>query len=243
MSSYLASLFLYSGIILLASVFGGALPLLVRWSRERLQWGLSFSAGAMLGAAFIHMLPEAFREADLWVSGLVLAGFLSLYLLERFIAIHACEVGDCEVHAVGLKAFFGLALHALTEGVALGAALEEPGLGFLVFLAVLTHKTPSSFALTLILVHEGYSRARILWMSAGFILFLPLGGLLYLALGEALSGSAFRGAALAFAGGTFLHIALTDILPEVHRQTKNRLLPAAFVLLGAGVMLLSTLLE
>jgi zinc and cadmium transporter len=243
MSSPLFDLLLYSGSILLASVLGGALPLLVRWSRERLQWGLSFSAGAMLGAAFIHMLPEAFQVSGIWVSGLVLAGFLSLYLLERFIAVHACEVGDCEVHAVGLKAFFGLAVHALTEGVALGAALEEPGLAFLVFLAVLAHKTPSSFALALILIHEGYSRVRVLWMSGGFIVFLPLGGLLYLALGQALGGSAFRGAALAFAGGTFLHISLTDILPEVHRQSRNRLLPAAFVLLGAGVMFLSTLFD
>jgi zinc and cadmium transporter len=241
--SYLSNLALYSTVLLLSSIAGGALPLLVRWSREGLRWALSLAAGAMLGAAFVHMLPEAFRIVGFWASGVVLLGFLALYVLERFLAVHACEVGDCDVHVMGKKAFLGLALHALTEGVALGASLHETRLGLLVFLAVLLHKAPSSFSLSVILLHEGYSRGRILLMNAGFIAFLPLGALLYYAAGEALREPALHGAALAFSGGTFLHIALTDILPEVHREAKGRAAQLFLLLAGAGLMFLTTLLD
>jgi zinc and cadmium transporter len=242
--SYLGNLAVYSALLLVSSLAGGALPLLVQWGRERLQWGLSLAAGAMLGAAFVHMLPEAIETTGLWAGGLVLAGFLALYLLERFLTVHACEVGDCEVHVVGLKAFVGLSIHALTEGLALGASIGDPRLGLLVFLAVLLHKAPSSFALTLILLHEGYSRARILWMNIGFILFLPVGALVYYVAGDALDERLLRGAALAFTAGTFLHIALTDLLPEVHKQSRmRRTLPAVLVLAGVGLMALARLLD
>jgi zinc and cadmium transporter len=241
--AHIGSFLLYTLVLLVSALAAGALPLLVRWSRERLQWALSVAAGAMLGAAFVHMLPEAFRSAGLWVSGLVLAGFLVLYVLERFLTVHACEVGDCEVHVIGIKAFVGLVIHALTEGMALAASLAEPRLGLLVFLAVLLHKAPSSFSLSVILLHEGYGRAKILLMNAGFILCLPLGAALYFVAGDVLQSSSFRGAALAFSGGTFLHIALTDILPEVHRQSKSRIVPVLLVLGGVGIMVLTTLIE
>jgi zinc and cadmium transporter len=236
-------LVLYSAALVVSALVAGVLPLLVTWSRARLRWALSLAAGAMLGAAFIHMLPEAFRAAGFWASGVVLLGFLVLYVLERFLAVHACEVGECEVHVIGVKAFFGLSIHALTEGLALAASMADARLGLLVFLAVLLHKAPSSFSLSVILLHEGYRRGRILLMNAGFVLCLPLGGLLYLLVGDALASEAVRGAALAFSSGTFLHIAFTDILPEVHKEATGRLGQIFMLLAGAGVMFLTTLVE
>jgi zinc and cadmium transporter len=166
----------YSGAILAGSLAGGALPLFQR--RERSDSVLSFSAGVMLGAAFFHMLPEAVLLGGHDVVPWVVAGFLFLFLLERFLLVHVCaepgpsdrlvahpppppqglrehaghdhahEATGCDVHTLGVAAFVGLSLHTLVDGFALGAAHTEPSLGLLVFAAILAHKIPSSVALT-----------------------------------------------------------------------------------------------
>ena len=91
-------------------------------------------------------------------------------------------------------------------------------------------------------LHERYSRAKILAMNAGFILCMPLGSAIYYAVGGEVH-PLLRGAALAFSAGTFLHISLTDILPEVHKHTRSRVVPALLVLAGVGIMVLTSLVE
>jgi hypothetical protein len=176
----------YSGAILTGSLAGGVLPLLGK--RTRSDALLSFSAGVMLGAAFFHMLPEAVHLGGPDVIPWAVAGFLFLFLLERFVLVHICaepgpserllghpappphglrehaghdhahEATGCDVHTLGLAAFVGLSLHTLVDGFALGAAQSDPALGLLVFVAILAHKIPSSVSLTAILRAEGYGR-------------------------------------------------------------------------------------
>src|SRR5512147_3222054 len=78
----------YAAAILLGSLAGGSLPLL--GGVRRSDTFLSFSAGVMLGAGFIHMLPEAVEGAGFRTIPFVLVGFLVLFLLERFVLVHVC---------------------------------------------------------------------------------------------------------------------------------------------------------
>jgi zinc and cadmium transporter len=252
----------YAGAILVGALFGGALPLVGRVQRNDL--GLSFSAGVMLGAAFFHMLPEAAAGAGLRAIPFVLVGFLFLFLLERFVLVHICaEPGPaaaaggaapglalqrheahghahagtgCDVHTIGLAAFVGLSLHTLVDGFALGAASSERALGFLVFLAILAHKVPSSFSLSAILRAEGYSRGRALLMNGAFAATVPLGAGLYLLLRDLVQAASFTALALATSAGTFLHLALSDILPDLHRRGGSKLKLSAALLIGIAVM-------
>ena len=246
--------------ILGGALAGGAVPLL--GGRRRSDGMLSFSAGVMLGAAFFHMLPEAAELAGLAAIPWVLVGFLFLFLLERYVLVHVCaEPGiaalahghahgevegpgaehahggtGCEVHTLGLAAFVGLSLHTLVDGFALGAASVEERLGFLVFLAILAHKIPSSFSLSAILRAEGYSRRRALAMNAAFALMVPAGAGLYLALRQFADTGRFTALALAASAGTFLHLSLSDILPDVHRRGGSRLRLSALLLAGVATM-------
>ncbi len=233
------ALALYTVAILAGALVGGALPLVARVSRS--DHLLSFSAGVMLGAAFFHMLPEAVEGAGAQAAlPFVAVGFLVLFLLERFVLVHACAEpgpvleaasapahphahvhGDgtgCEVHTLGMAAFLGLSVHTLIDGFALGASSGKAELGLLVFLAILAHKIPNAFSLSAILRHEGYSRARALAMNAGFALMIPLGAGLYLLLRNLVQAGTFTSFALAASAGTFLHLAFSDILPDVHRR-------------------------
>jgi zinc and cadmium transporter len=225
---------------------------------------LSFSAGVMLGAAFFHMLPEAVEGAGMRAVPFVLVGFLFLFLLERFVLVHVCaepgalihgsEAGTaipphgapghdhahgatgCDVHTLGLAAFVGLSLHTLVDGFALGAASGERTLGFLVFIAILAHKVPNSFSLSAILRAEGYSRAKALLMNATVALMVPLGAVLYVAVRGLVHAPSFSALALAASSGTFLHLALSDILPDLHRRRVSKLTLSAALLLGVASM-------
>jgi zinc and cadmium transporter len=254
----------YSGAILAGSLAGGALPLLGHIGRSDAL--LSFSAGVMLGAAFFYMLPEAVHLGGPDVVPWTVAGFLFLFLLERFVLVHVCaepgpserlhdhpaprpdglrghpnhdhahEATGCDVHTLGVAAFVGLSLHTLVDGFALGAAQSQPALGLLVFAAILAHKIPSSVSLSAILRAEGYSRRQTLWLNASFALMVPLGAVLYVALDRVVHAQAFTAVALAASAGSFLQLSLSDILPDLHRRGGNRWRISAALLGGLLVM-------
>jgi zinc and cadmium transporter len=227
----------FNFIIFIAVLVGGVLPLYSRWLRKSLPLGLSFSAGIMLGAAFLHLIPESFAlihsSAGLWI----LIGFLSLYVLEKFVIIHACHDvnDDCEVHHLGISAFLGLSLHALVDGIALGAGFLIPKLGWIVGVAIALHKLPAAFALTTMLLQARYSQTKALVLQGLFFLMVPL-GVLIVQFGFQEITVQHVGLLIAFASGTFLHIAYSDILPELHVLHRQRYGSLIFFIIGIGAM-------
>ena len=135
-----------------------------------------------------------------------------------------------------LAAFVGLSVHTLIDGFALGASSGQAELGLLVFLAILAHKIPNAFSLSAILRHEGYSRRKALVMNAAFALTIPLGAGLYLLLRDLVHAETFTSYALAASAGTFLHLAFSDILPDVHRRNGARVSHALALVVGLGAM-------
>ncbi|MBI2081995.1 MAG: ZIP family metal transporter [Deltaproteobacteria bacterium] len=221
MEGFLTNLGVYSAVLSLSVILGGIIPLLFSVVRKHLPVFLSFSAGIMLGATLIHLVPEAIeligKETSFWV----LIGFLFLYAFERFVTVHICEALECEVHSMGIAAAIGISAHALTDGIALGSGLLVSGLGFVVLVTIFFHKLPEAFALTSILLHESKARTRVVFFNLLLIVMIPVGGLLV----YWLSGFGFphlSGYALAFSAGTFLHIAISDLLPEIHKYSDRR---------------------
>jgi zinc and cadmium transporter len=259
----IGTLSLYTGAILAGALAGGALPLFGTARRSDVL--LSFSAGVMLGAAFFHMLPEAVEASGVNAIPFVLAGFVLVYLLERFVLVHVCaepgpqpvaegaaadvhvhgapghvhvhgDATGCTVHTMGLAAFLGMSLHTIGDGFALAAASAEANLGLLVFLAILAHKIPNAFSLSAILRAEGYSRPRALLMNAAFALMVPLGALSFVVLRAVIRVDTFTSIALAGSAGTFLHLSLSDILPDVHRRGVAKWRLTIAVIAGLALM-------
>src|SRR3989338_3382710 len=211
------------GVIFCAVFLGGVFPLYFRWVEKSIHLGLAFSAGIMLGVAFLHLMPEAFALAGPKAGMGTLLGFLLLYVMEKVMMVHACQdlQDDCEVHHVGIPAFIGLSLHAFTDGLAIGAGSLLSELAWVIAFAVLLHKLPSAFALTTLLLRAHYRKAKILVLQGIFFLTIPLGIMVarFWASGETTPQLGFL---LAFAAGTFIHIAFSDILPELHLQHHRR---------------------
>jgi len=161
---------------------------------------------------------------------------------EEDVHVHAEGTG-CDVHTLGLAAWIGLSVHTLVDGFALGAASVQPELGALVFLAILAHKIPNSFSLSAILLSEGYGRGKAVLMNAAFALMVPVGAGIYVLLREAVLAARFTSLALAASAGTFLHLALSDILPDLHRRGASRWRLSAAMVAGIGIMGALTLLR
>lgn len=238
MTGFFSSLAIYTGVIAAAILLGGMLPTLREWHRDRLPTILSLGAGIMLGSAFFHLLPEAVEALGRNTGIYILAGFLFLYFIEKFITVHICEAFDCEVHHLGIAAFIGIAIHSLTNGIALGSGLMAPGLGFVVFLAISAHKTPEAFTLTSVLLHSGVKKSNILLVHCVTLLMIPIGALLAYGLIPQ-ADLTLIAKTIAFSCGTFLHISLSDLLPEVHKHSRNKALN--FVAFVAGLALMALL--
>lgn len=224
MSPVVTSVVTYSFVILLGALLG-ALVVVFTQRTTRLVSFLAFAAGVMLGAAFFHMLPEAFHGGGYPSFTLVPAGFVFLVVLERNFLSHTCEEPvNCTEHAhhgLGLAAFVGLSVHTLIDGLALGSAVNE-GVGLMAFIAIVSHKVPSSLSLASILKSEGKSTKVILGYATFYGLMVPVGAGLYFASEAALHIEKFSPWALAFSAGTFLYIAVSDLLPHVSRHGKDR---------------------
>ncbi|HVT82018.1 MAG TPA: ZIP family metal transporter [Phycisphaerae bacterium] len=161
----------------------------------------------------------------------------------------------------GWMAVLGLTLHTFMNGVGLGGAViagldgSSKNAGWLaqfslpgvaLFLAIALHKPADALAVTMMLSRRGVSRGRMFLVQLGFALMVPVGAFLFVFLGhsfEAKLQTQFVGAALAFSAGTFLFIALSDLLPEVqfHRHDRGKLFAA--LLAGVALMGLIAVLE
>jgi zinc and cadmium transporter len=231
----------YLALVIVITLAGGLLPLHPAFRNAKIDLALSFGAGTLLGAAFFHMIPEVFHSIGDLAGLAILIGFLFLYTLEKFWMVHPCEETGCDFHRVGAAAFVGISIHSLLDGLALGSASLTIGLTSAVFLAIILHKMPAAITLSGILIKGGYSRKAIISMAFLFALTTPLGAIL--------SGSILKGFspqstyfAIGIGAGTFISIAISDLLPQIHRAQSQRFINLitlflAIFLMGIGRVL------
>lgn len=240
------------GVVSLVSLIGIAALAL---NHERLKKWLfvlvALAAGALMGDAFIHLIPEAFAEADTTlVALLILAGILSFFLLEKFLNWHHSH-GEEEfspehgrIHPVGNLVLVSDGIHNLVDGLAIGAAfMVSPEIGIATTIAIALHEIPQEIGDFGLLIHAGFSRVKALLMNffSALTAFVGLG--LAFWLGEV--NEAFIPLIAAFAAGNFIYIALADLVPELQKTLdgKRSVMQIVVVIAGVGLMLALTAFE
>lgn len=188
--------------------------------RSRLQpLLLAYSAGTLLAAALLGMLPRAFAALPGPQAGLtVLAGFLLLYAIERASVWHHCHDGSCAARrGRGRLILIGDAFHNFVDGIVIAAAFHtSPALGVTTTLAVIAHEIPQEMGDYAILLSSGLSRRQALgWNLLSALATLPGALLGYFMLSD-MQGLVPH--ALAISAASFLYIALGDLLPRLHEQ-------------------------
>ena len=225
---------LFAGSFAGAATFAGMSLVLARetWSRRYSAVLVSFSAGVLLGVGVLHILPEA-MELTSSAPLFILLAFVLFYFFEHHLMIHAgheeqhhinLEVADCHddcclrPHPMGLVAFIGLGLHSLIDGVIIGTGFEvSHDMGVLAALGVIAHEVPEGIAMIAILLHYGWNRKKAIQLTSFVALATPLAAIMTFALVNNVS-KPLLGALLAGAGGSFIYIAASDLIPESHRS-------------------------
>ena len=228
-----------AGLATLAGVF-----LIVKkqeWAQKNLVYLISFSAGVLLSFSFIHLLPEAF-ELTSNAFFVILLSFLGFYILEHSLSLHVCEEKDeCRPHQTfTLVSWVGLLLHSLIDGIVIGVGFEVSfALGILSTLAVLLHEIPEGISSMAVMLYGGFPVSQAVLYSLLVALATPLGAILSFLLFKGVEES-LVGVLLAVGAGSFLYVAASDLIPEIHK--KSRILNIFLTLLGALVPFVASLL-
>lgn len=207
--------------------------------KEELLILVGLATGALLGDAFLHLIPEALEIKGARETGLgIIIGIMIFFILEKFLKWRHCHDVDC--HQEKQLAGMSLAadsIHNLIDGLIIGSSfLISVPLGMSTSLAVLLHEIPQEIGDLAILVHSGYRLRKAALMNLSSAFFSLLGVLIVWLAGSNVN---LHQELIAITAGGFIYLAASDLIPELHRhQSKifESVRQLITVSLGIGIM-------
>jgi len=236
----LASVFLVSIISLV-----GVLTLSVKADKLKkfLIYTVSFAAGALLGDAFIHLLPEVVKETGfgLNISIYILLGIIVSFIVEKFVMWRHCHIPTSEdhVHPFAIMNLVGDLVHNFIDGMIIAASyMVSIPVGIATTLAVIFHEIPQEISDFGVLLHGGFTKGKALFYNFLTALFAILGAVIALVIGNSVENLTIF--LIPFAAGSFIYIAGSDLIPELHKEEfewKKSILQFFSISFGIIVML------
>jgi len=233
--------------ILAASLAGGvlsvcaaafALFLRAAW----IQALVSYAIGALLGAAFLEVIPEAFQQGDPHSTALaILGGILGFFVLEKlFLWRHSHDEHetapqhDGDRGRSGALIMVGDTIHNFLDGILIAAAfLQGTELGTIAALAIVAHEIPQEVGDFVILLNSGYSKARAFCLNVLSSCATLVGGVLgYYSL-QVLQG--WTPILLGVVAASMIYVAVADLIPGLHRRPELRATVSQTVLIALGI--------
>jgi zinc and cadmium transporter len=224
----------------------GIFTLVIKEGRlEKILFGLiGFSAGALIGGAFLHLLPEALEKSkSTVVFYYLIAGLVIFFMMERYFHWRHCHEEGCEIHPVTYLNLFGDGLHNFIDGMVIAASfLISVKLGLVTTLAVILHEIPQELGDFAVLVYGGFSKEKALAFNFISALTAMVGAISTYFISEFTQG--LSNFIVPLAAGGFIYIAASDLIPEIHKEKDLRRSSLAFFafLLGIIFMALAKLL-
>ena len=229
------------GLSLLGSLGGllvasGLLLFNQSWRTKLVPWLVSYAVGALLGVALLGLIPEALAELPpRQVLGSLLAGIVVFFMLEKLVLLRHCHTDHCQVHgAAAQMVIIGDAFHNFIDGAIIAAAvLTSVPLGINTAMAVAAHEIPQEVGDIAILLSAGYSRRRALILNVASAAAGIAGALVGFSTVSVVPG--IRPYVLAFSSASMLYIAMSDLIPDLHRGTVDRNSLRQVLLIAAGI--------
>lgn len=215
--------------------------------RKVLIYFVSFSAGALFGDVFIHLLPKLSEKGfSLNTSLYILSGIILSFILEKIICWQHCHmpITKHHVHRFAYMNLFGDIVHNFIDGLIIGASyLASLPIGIATTVAVVLHEIPQEIGDFGILLHGGFSKNKAIFYNFITALAAVVGTVTALILFNKVEN--INQFLISLAAGSFIYIAGSDLIPELHKEveTKKGLIQIGSFILGIVIMLLLLLLE
>jgi zinc and cadmium transporter len=215
---------------------------------------VSFAVGALLGAVFLELLPQALETGNAErVMVTVLAGLLAFFALEKLVLWrhahghtehednadeseheHALHAHGTDQGRSGLMILIGTSVHNFCDGVVIAAAfLASTALGVATTVAIVAHAVPQQVGDFAVLVHSGFARKRAFAYNVAVGIATLVGALAgYVALADMQQALP---TALAIAASSLLYVAVADLIPSLHRRPEPIETAKQLLLIGLGI--------
>ena len=232
----------------MAGSLGGLLTasLLLLFNREArdrvVPWLVSYAVGTLLGVALLDLVPQALGKIEPTPAfTALLAGIFTFFILEKLVIWRHChDDQSCAIHPSTVPlVVIGDAIHTFVDGVVIAAAsLVSLPLGVTTALAVAAHEIPQEAGDFAILLAAGNSRSRALMLNLSSATGGLVGAAAMLIFGS--RAPAVLPFVLAFAAGSFLYVAMADLIPNLHRGSidRNAVRQTVLIALGVGTIVL-----
>ncbi|MEK7543557.1 MAG: ZIP family metal transporter [Patescibacteria group bacterium] len=243
-------LLFYSLIAGLFSLAGGAL-LLVLGTRIRQAITtslLSFAAGAFIATSLTDLIPEAIEQADdpHPILMAVMVGLVAFFILERFLMRYGSR-SDRHEHADHTETLptlliLGDTIHNFLDGVVIAIAfVANPALGLTTTLAIAAHELPQEIGDFSVLLNHGWSRMKVLLVNVLQSLATIPGVIVGFTAGNVFTPH--LPSFLGVAGGIFLYLGASDLIPELHHRAGHKHVLRVVVPFIASIFLVTILVR
>jgi len=231
-----------SSIIISLISFIGAVSLLMSESlfKKILLIFVAFSAGSLIGGAFLHLLPEGLEKLGNYnlTFLITIIGLTLFFIMEKFLFWHHCHKGGkCDVHSFTYMNLIGDGVHNFIDGIIIGVSFYvDIKLGIATSIAIIFHEIPQELGDFGVLIYGGMKKAKALFLNFISATTAILGTVIGFFFSSHATG--FANFLMPFAAGGFIYIASSDLIPELHRQidTKKSLISILFFVIGICFM-------
>lgn len=199
--------------------FVGALFLIKKKLIEKISLFLiSLSAGALMGGAFLHLIPETLeRSNDSNIFIYVLVGFSLFFAVEKILHWRHCHDEKCKLHTFAYMNLVGESVHNFIDGLIIAASfVVDINLGIITTFAIALHEIPQEIGDIGVLIYGGFKKSKALILNFIVALTVVLGGIMGYYLIDYVNAAALF--LLPFAAGGFIYISASDLIPEIRKE-------------------------
>jgi len=197
---------------------------------------VGFSAGALMGGAFLHLLPEVLEYSpSVSVFSYLILGFAMFFSLEKFLYWRHCHKGVCDVHTFTYMNLIGDGIHNFTDGLVIAASfIASIQLGIATTFAVISHEIPQELGDFGVLVYGGFTKIRALVYNLLSALTAILGAFAGYFLCSYIEN--FAVFLLPITAGGFIYISGSDLIPELHKEANVKKSMLSFAFFSIGIL-------
>jgi len=199
---------------------------------------VSLSAGALMGGAFLHLLPEAIEksgETDILIY--VLVGFLLFFVVEKVLHWRHCHKGKCDVHTFHYMNLIGDSVHNFIDGLIMAASfMISTPLGITTTIAIAAHEIPQEIGDFGVLIYGGFEKKKAILLNFIVALTVVAGGVVGYFISKSIEQVAIY--LLPFAAGGFIYIAATDLVPEIKKELNIKKSMATILVFICGILIM-----
>jgi zinc and cadmium transporter len=199
---------------------------------------VSFSAGALMGGAFLHLLPEAIEKSGSTnILLFVLVGFVLFFIIEKVLHWRHCHKGKCDVHTFHYMNLIGDSVHNFIDGLIIAASfIISIPLGFTTTIAIAAHEIPQEIGDFGVLIYGGFEKKKAIVLNFIVALTVVAGGIIGYFISKSIEQVAVY--LLTFAAGGFIYIAATDLVPEIKKELDIKKSMATIFVFICGILIM-----